>query len=151
MIILKIGLVNFFQFVEFITALLSICCMIFLGFADDALDLRWRHKLMLPTLATLPLLMVYYTNFNSTVIIVPKPLRLYFGHDVDLRECLFYRKFFIVCCNLFSVTLLTNMSQHVMLPILNLKISILSHFFLCLQKFCTMYTWACLQFSAQML
>ncbi|XP_014680765.1 PREDICTED: UDP-N-acetylglucosamine--dolichyl-phosphate N-acetylglucosaminephosphotransferase-like isoform X2 [Priapulus caudatus] len=72
-------------FVEFITALLSICCMIFLGFADDALDLRWRHKLMLPTLATLPLLMVYLTNFNSTVIIVPKPFRLYFGHDVDLQ------------------------------------------------------------------
>lgn len=72
-------------FVEFITALLSICCMIFLGFADDALDLKWRHKLMLPTLATLPLLMVYYVNFNSTVIIVPRPFRPYFGHDVDLH------------------------------------------------------------------
>eukprot|EP00050_Salpingoeca_kvevrii_P014148 m.32919 g.32919 ORF g.32919 m.32919 type:complete len:178 (+) comp5589_c0_seq1:160-693(+) len=30
------------QFVEFICALLSICCMIFLGFADDVLNLKWR-------------------------------------------------------------------------------------------------------------
>ncbi|XP_013400232.1 UDP-N-acetylglucosamine--dolichyl-phosphate N-acetylglucosaminephosphotransferase [Lingula anatina] len=72
------------EFVDFITALLSICCMIFLGFADDVLDLRWRHKLLLPTMATLPLLMVYFVNIDSTTIIVPKPLRGVFGHDVDL-------------------------------------------------------------------
>lgn len=72
------------EFVEFITALLSICCMIFLGFADDVLDLRWRHKLMLPTMASLPLLMVYFVNFDSTTIIVPKPFRIIFGYDVDL-------------------------------------------------------------------
>lgn len=46
--------------------------MILLGFADDVLDLRWRHKLLLPTIASLPLLMVYYVNFNSTTIILPK-------------------------------------------------------------------------------
>lgn len=72
------------KFVEFVAALLSICCMIFLGFADDVLDLRWRHKLYLPTIATLPLLMVYIVNYGSTTIIVPKPLRDYLGHDVDL-------------------------------------------------------------------
>lgn len=72
------------QLVEFIGALLSICCMILLGFADDVLDLRWRHKLLLPTIASLPLLMVYYVNFGSTVIIVPKPLRPFFGLDVNL-------------------------------------------------------------------
>jgi UDP-N-acetylglucosamine--dolichyl-phosphate N-acetylglucosaminephosphotransferase len=38
------------QFEEFMSALLSICCMIFLGFADDVLNLRWRHKLILPTM-----------------------------------------------------------------------------------------------------
>lgn len=72
------------EFVEFVAALLSICCMIFLGFADDVLDLRWRHKLLLPTMATLPLLMVYLVNFGSTTIIVPKPLRMLLGHDLDL-------------------------------------------------------------------
>lgn len=75
-----------FQYIEYIAALLSICCMIFLGFADDVLELKWRHKLFLPTMASLPLLMVYFVNFDSTVIIVPKPLRFYFGHDVNLGE-----------------------------------------------------------------
>lgn len=69
---------------EFLAALLSICCMLLLGFADDVLNLRWRHKLLLPTIASLPLLMVYYINFNSTLIIVPKPLRSWFGFSVNL-------------------------------------------------------------------
>lgn len=30
-------------------ALLSVCFMVALGFADDVLDLRWRYKLVLPT------------------------------------------------------------------------------------------------------
>ncbi|EFN76420.1 UDP-N-acetylglucosamine--dolichyl-phosphate N-acetylglucosaminephosphotransferase [Harpegnathos saltator] len=72
------------KFVEFLAALLSICCMLLLGFADDVLDLRWRHKLLLPTVASLPLLMVYYVNFNSTIIIIPKPLRQCFGFSLDL-------------------------------------------------------------------
>lgn len=72
------------EFVELIVALLSICCMILLGFADDVLDLRWRHKLMLPTIATLPLLMVYYVNYNSTTIIMPKFIRSFLGHSLDI-------------------------------------------------------------------
>ncbi|XP_071842308.1 UDP-N-acetylglucosamine--dolichyl-phosphate N-acetylglucosaminephosphotransferase-like isoform X1 [Apostichopus japonicus] len=72
------------EFVEFVAALLSICCMIFLGFADDVLDLRWRHKLLLPTMATLPLLMVYLVNFGSTTIIVPKPLQGLLGPALNL-------------------------------------------------------------------
>ncbi|XP_020893077.1 UDP-N-acetylglucosamine--dolichyl-phosphate N-acetylglucosaminephosphotransferase [Exaiptasia diaphana] len=72
------------EFVMFIAGLLSICCMIFLGFADDVLDLKWRDKLILPTMASLPLLMVYFVNIGITTIIVPKPLRFLFGFDVDL-------------------------------------------------------------------
>lgn len=72
------------EFVDLLAALLSICCMLLLGFADDVLDLRWRHKLLLPTIASLPLLMVYYVNFNSTTIIVPKPLRPWFGFSLYL-------------------------------------------------------------------
>ena len=37
----------------------AICCMCFLGFADNVLDLRWRDKLWLPLCASLPLLVVY--------------------------------------------------------------------------------------------
>ncbi|XP_071958202.1 UDP-N-acetylglucosamine--dolichyl-phosphate N-acetylglucosaminephosphotransferase-like isoform X2 [Antedon mediterranea] len=73
------------EFVEFIVALLSICCMIFLGFADDVLNLKWRHKLWLPTMATLPLLMVYMVNFGSTTVVLPKPFTQYIGTSVDLR------------------------------------------------------------------
>lgn len=71
----------------FIAGLLSICCMIFLGFADDVLDLKWRDKLILPTMASLPLLMVYFVNIGITTIIVPKPLRFIFGFDLDLGMC----------------------------------------------------------------
>lgn len=58
--------------------------MILLGFADDVLDLRWRHKLLLPTIASLPLLMVYYVNFNSTTIVLPTFVHSLIGMTVDI-------------------------------------------------------------------
>lgn len=58
--------------------------MIFLGFADDVLDLRWRHKLLLPTIATLPLLMVYYVNYNSTTVMMPNFARRFVGTSVNI-------------------------------------------------------------------
>uniref|UniRef100_A0A2L2YJL3 UDP-N-acetylglucosamine--dolichyl-phosphate N-acetylglucosaminephosphotransferase n=1 Tax=Parasteatoda tepidariorum TaxID=114398 RepID=A0A2L2YJL3_PARTP len=72
------------QFVQFVAALLSICFMLALGFADDVLDLRWRIKLLFPTVASLPLLMVYYVTYNGTTVIIPKPVRFIFGNDVWL-------------------------------------------------------------------
>ncbi|KAH7730359.1 Protein Y60A3A.14 [Aphelenchoides avenae] len=45
-----------------LAAITTICTSILLGFADDVLDLRWRHKLLFPTLSSLPLLMVYYIS-----------------------------------------------------------------------------------------
>ena len=41
--------------VDFNAALATICFMLFLGFADDVLDVPWRVKLLLPCLASLPL------------------------------------------------------------------------------------------------
>lgn len=58
--------------------------MILLGFADDVLNLKWRHKLLLPTIASLPLLMVYYVNFNSTTIIMPNLVREWFGKSLNI-------------------------------------------------------------------
>lgn len=58
--------------------------MILLGFADDVLDLRWRHKLLLPTIASLPLLMVYFVNFNSTTIILPKIIQSVVGVSINI-------------------------------------------------------------------
>ena len=46
--------------------------MLFLGFTDDVLDWPWRYKLVLPSIASLPLLCCYT---GSTSIVVPIPLR----------------------------------------------------------------------------
>lgn len=67
-----------------LAALLSICCMLFLGFADDVLDLRWKHKLLLPMIAFIPLLMVYVVQYNVTTVIMPKLLRPYVGDYIIL-------------------------------------------------------------------
>jgi len=55
-----------------IAGLFCTCFMLFLGFADDVLELRWRYKLVLPTLASLPLLTTYS---GLTSVVIPKPLR----------------------------------------------------------------------------
>jgi len=57
---------------EWNAGLFSSCFMLFLGFADDVLELRWRYKLILPCLAALPLLVAYH---GVTTIVIPKPLR----------------------------------------------------------------------------
>ncbi len=58
--------------------------MVLLGFADDVLDLRWSVKLLLPTIASLPLLLVYFANYHSTTIILPKPVRPFLGQQWNL-------------------------------------------------------------------
>ena len=72
------------EFAAMLAALLSISCMLFLGFADDVLDLKWRHKLLLPTIAFIPLLMVYIVQYNETNVVIPKPLREHLGTLVNL-------------------------------------------------------------------
>lgn len=59
-------------FVEFNAGLFTTCFMLYLGFADDVLNLRWRYKLVLPTLCTLPLLLAYQ---GPTEIVIPVALR----------------------------------------------------------------------------
>ena len=53
------------------SALFSVCFMIFLGFCDDTLELTWRYKLLLPTIASFPLLASYN---GSTAIFIPSPI-----------------------------------------------------------------------------
>jgi UDP-N-acetylglucosamine--dolichyl-phosphate N-acetylglucosaminephosphotransferase len=60
--------------------------MVLLGFADDVLDLRWSVKLLLPLIASLPLLLVYFANYHSTTIILPKPVRPYLGQQWNLGK-----------------------------------------------------------------
>ena len=62
--------------VEYCSATLSICFMLFLGLADDVLDLPWRVKFIIPTVATLPLLCTYFrTGGANTSVVLPKPVR----------------------------------------------------------------------------
>uniref|UniRef100_A0A0M3INM1 UDP-N-acetylglucosamine--dolichyl-phosphate N-acetylglucosaminephosphotransferase n=1 Tax=Ascaris lumbricoides TaxID=6252 RepID=A0A0M3INM1_ASCLU len=74
------------KLLAFLSALIGICSAILLGFADDVLDLRWRHKLLFPTLSSLPLLLVYYATGSSTSVVVPKQIRafLLFSETVDI-------------------------------------------------------------------
>jgi UDP-N-acetylglucosamine--dolichyl-phosphate N-acetylglucosaminephosphotransferase len=58
--------------VDYNAALAAVACAAFLGFADDVLDVPWRVKLVLPVLASLPLVVAYG---GGTGIAVPKPLR----------------------------------------------------------------------------
>jgi UDP-N-acetylglucosamine--dolichyl-phosphate N-acetylglucosaminephosphotransferase len=53
--------------------------MIYLGFSDDVLDLRWRYKLILPTIASIPLLIAYS---GSTSILLPKIFSGLFGTNI---------------------------------------------------------------------
>ena len=52
-----------------------------LGFVDDVVDLQWRHKFVVPTIASLPLLVAYK---GLTSVVVPKMLRGFMGNYVDL-------------------------------------------------------------------
>jgi UDP-N-acetylglucosamine--dolichyl-phosphate N-acetylglucosaminephosphotransferase len=55
--------------------------MIFLGFTDDTLELIWRYKLILPTVASLPLLASYS---GSTAVFIPQPFRTLLMAEGDL-------------------------------------------------------------------
>lgn len=58
--------------IDYNAALATICFMLFLGFADDVLDIPWRVKLILPMVAAMPLLTAYN---GGTGVAIPKPLR----------------------------------------------------------------------------
>jgi UDP-N-acetylglucosamine--dolichyl-phosphate N-acetylglucosaminephosphotransferase len=83
---LSFNIFFFIQLGEFLSAILSLQSMIFLGFADDVFDIRWRYKLFLPAVASIPILMVYYVNFGVTQVMVPIPLHFIFGQIIDLGE-----------------------------------------------------------------
>ncbi|RNF27091.1 phospho-N-acetylmuramoyl-pentapeptide-transferase/UDP-N-acetylglucosamine--dolichyl-phosphate N-acetylglucosaminephosphotransferase [Trypanosoma conorhini] len=57
-------------------AVTTITVMLLLGFVDDVLDLRWRHKLLLSAIGTLPLLLTYE---GSVSVAVPRPLLSFFS------------------------------------------------------------------------
>lgn len=55
----------------FLSALLSMYSGTLLGFVDDVLDIRWRYKLPIPLLSSIPMLAVYMASGGSTSVVVP--------------------------------------------------------------------------------
>jgi UDP-N-acetylglucosamine--dolichyl-phosphate N-acetylglucosaminephosphotransferase len=60
---------------------------ILLGFIDDVIDLKWRDKLIVPTIASFPLL-VAYTGLTS--VVVPLPFRELVGSSRVNLGALYY-------------------------------------------------------------
>ncbi|KDD74929.1 glycosyl transferase [Helicosporidium sp. ATCC 50920] len=91
-------------FVDYNAALATICFMLFLGFADDVLDIPWRVKLVLPTLAALPLLIAYS---GGTSVVVPLPLRDALGLGPTLDLGLLYKLYMVLlvifCANAINI------------------------------------------------
>ena len=73
----------------YLAAVLSILIATLLGLLDDLFDIRWRYKLPIPLIASVPLLLVYYAEQGNTHVVMPKILSYFFGRVVDLgkRRC----------------------------------------------------------------
>ena len=80
---------------QYNAALLSICFMILLGFVDDALDIPWRFKILLPSIAIVPLLVSYS---GETSIIIPTKLAniIHINRIQDLG--LIYHLYMLLLC-----------------------------------------------------
>ncbi|KAK0221968.1 UDP-N-acetylglucosamine-dolichyl [Armillaria fumosa] len=72
------------QLSVYLSSILSLLIATLLGFLDDVFDIRWRHKLPVPIIASIPLLIVYFAARGNTHVVVPLPLRWAFGTLVNL-------------------------------------------------------------------
>lgn len=57
---------------EYLSGILCLQSTTLLGLFDDLFDIRWRHKVLIPAFASLPLLIVYYVDFSVTSIVIPR-------------------------------------------------------------------------------
>ena len=64
--------------------MLSLALVVILGNYDDLFDIRWRHKVLIPGVASLPLLAVYFLTYGVTYVVVPVQLEPYLGSMVNL-------------------------------------------------------------------
>ncbi|CCJ30820.1 unnamed protein product [Pneumocystis jirovecii] len=69
---------------EYLSAILSLQSMVLLGIADDLFDIRWRYKLFMPALSAIPILVVYYVDFNVTYVLVPVFLQSFLGGIIQI-------------------------------------------------------------------
>ena len=64
--------------------MLSLALVVILGNYDDLFDIRWRHKVLIPGVASIPLLAVYFLTYGVTYVVVPLQLEQYLGSMIDL-------------------------------------------------------------------
>ncbi|CAD6893326.1 unnamed protein product [Tilletia laevis] len=67
------------ELAAFLGACLSLSSATMLGFLDDVFDIRWRYKLPIPLVSSVPLLVVYYTGGGGTHVVVPGFLKSLIG------------------------------------------------------------------------
>jgi UDP-N-acetylglucosamine--dolichyl-phosphate N-acetylglucosaminephosphotransferase len=91
------------KLVEYNAALLSICLVVLLGFVDDNIDLRWRDKLIVPTVASYPLLVAYS---GLTSVIVPNHFRTIIGSsriDLGILYYIYMGMLAVFCTNSINI------------------------------------------------
>jgi len=91
------------KLVEYNAALLSICMVVLLGFIDDVIDLRWKHKLIVPTIASFPLLVAYN---GVTSVLVPSFLRDIVGMntiDLGILYYIYMGSLAVFCTNTINI------------------------------------------------
>ncbi|KAL8280509.1 hypothetical protein RQP46_007157 [Phenoliferia psychrophenolica] len=60
------------SFATYLASLLSLLTATFLGFLDDVFDIRWRFKVPIPVIASVPLLVTYAAGQGVTDVVLPK-------------------------------------------------------------------------------
>ena len=79
------GLTSFHvKLASYLSAILSLQSVVLLGVGDDLFDIRWRHKLFIPAIASIPMLVVYFVDYGVTNVVVPVQLEQYLGEMVHL-------------------------------------------------------------------
>ncbi|GAA5927227.1 hypothetical protein JCM3775_002485 [Rhodotorula graminis] len=64
------------SFATYLASLLSLLIATFLGFCDDVFDIRWRFKLPIPIIASVPLLVTYAAGHGVTDVVLPRVFRI---------------------------------------------------------------------------
>jgi UDP-N-acetylglucosamine--dolichyl-phosphate N-acetylglucosaminephosphotransferase len=90
------------KLIEYNASILAICMVVLLGFVDDVIDLKWRHKVIVPTVASFPLLVAYN---GLTSVVVPKMLRPILGNFINLGPLyyLYMGNIAIFCTNAINI------------------------------------------------
>lgn len=78
------------QLASYLSAVMSLQAIAILGIGDDLFDLRWRHKFFMPSIAAIPLLIVYFVDFGVTSVVVPTALQKFLGAELVHLEWAYY-------------------------------------------------------------